>query len=143
LKERLRLVFQDGDTKARCLRSLLSDLFKLQRSTIMFVEALEKAKSPIKDAITILDAIPHDVMLLGPNAAFSYAGATSDVHDYSQGVDEQECETVTVAGTALLVSTTKGSRRKKIQQLRTFLSHTSSVTEGEKGENAKDVVNTT
>jgi hypothetical protein len=44
LKERLRLVFQDGDTKARCLRSLLSDLFKLQRSTIMFVEALEKSQ---------------------------------------------------------------------------------------------------
>jgi hypothetical protein len=69
-------------------------------------------------------------MLLGPNAAFSYAGATSDVHDYSQGIDEQECGTI--AGTAPLVSTTKGSRRKKIQQLRTFLSHTSSVTEWEK-----------
>ena len=69
----------DGDTKARCMRSLLSDLFKLQRSTIMSAEAWGKAKSPIKDAITILDAIPHDVMLLGPNAAFSYLGAVTNL----------------------------------------------------------------
>jgi hypothetical protein len=53
----------DGDTTAQRTRSILSDLFKLQRSVIMSAIAMEKVKTLIADAITELDKIPHDVSL--------------------------------------------------------------------------------
>jgi hypothetical protein len=54
---------QDGDTTAQRTRSILSDLFKLQRSVIMSAIAMEKVKTLIADAITELDKIPHDISL--------------------------------------------------------------------------------
>jgi hypothetical protein len=53
----------DGDTTAQRTRSILSDLFKLQRSVIMSAIAMEKVKTLIADAITELDKIPHDISL--------------------------------------------------------------------------------
>jgi hypothetical protein len=53
----------DGDTTAQRTRSILLDLFKLQRSVIMSAIAMEKVKTLIADAITELDKIPHDVSL--------------------------------------------------------------------------------
>jgi hypothetical protein len=51
----------DGDRTAQWTRSILSDLFKLQRSTIMSTTAMEWAKTLIADAIIELDKIPHDI----------------------------------------------------------------------------------
>jgi len=53
----------DGDTKARRARSILSDLFKLQRSAIMSETAMQTARSIIANAVNELDKIPHDVSL--------------------------------------------------------------------------------
>jgi hypothetical protein len=53
----------DGEITAQRTRTILSDLFKLQRSAIMSATAMEGAKNLIADAITELDKIPHDVSL--------------------------------------------------------------------------------
>jgi hypothetical protein len=45
----------DGETTAQRTRSILSDLFKLQRSAIMSTTVMERAKTHIAAAITELD----------------------------------------------------------------------------------------
>jgi hypothetical protein len=44
----------DGETTAQWMRSILSDLFKLQRSVIMSATATERAKTLIAATITEL-----------------------------------------------------------------------------------------
>jgi hypothetical protein len=53
---------RDGET-TQITRSILSDLFELQRLVIMSATAMERAKTLITDAITELDKIAHDVSL--------------------------------------------------------------------------------
>jgi hypothetical protein len=52
-----------GETTAQRKRSILSYLFKLQRSAIMSATAMERAKTLIIATITELDKIPHDISL--------------------------------------------------------------------------------
>jgi hypothetical protein len=54
---------RDGETTTQITRSILSDLFELQRSVIMSATAMERAKTLITDAITELDKIAHDISL--------------------------------------------------------------------------------
>jgi hypothetical protein len=107
-----------GDTKARRTKSILTDLFKLQRSAVMSEQAMEKAKAIITAAIEELDKIPTDLIVpSGPQSRErSYAGgaSTSAAPDTGTiantlGVAGQE-ETL-VSPSAPPVSTTKGCRK--------------------------------
>jgi lipopolysaccharide biosynthesis regulator YciM len=53
----------DEDTTTQQARSILSYLFKLQRSAIMSTTAMERVKTLSTAAITEHDKIPHDVSL--------------------------------------------------------------------------------
>jgi hypothetical protein len=100
----------DGDTKSQRTRSILSDLFRLKKSAIMSVNAMEKAKTLIEDAITTLDKIPHDVSLPMHHAPTGAAAPTSSFPHHTGRMNEQEDHNVSVS--APHVSTTKGSRKK-------------------------------
>jgi hypothetical protein len=98
----------DGETTAQRTRTILSDLFKLQRSAIMSATAMERAKTLIADAITELDKIPHDVSL--PVHRASAAASTSSTPQPTERMTEKEERNVSASAPS--VSTTKGSRKK-------------------------------
>jgi hypothetical protein len=99
----------DGDTTAQQMRSILSYLFKLQRSTIMSATAMERAKTLIAAAITELDKIPHDISLPVHRAPIGSAASTSSTPHPTERMTEQEERNVSAS--APPVSTTKGSRK--------------------------------
>jgi hypothetical protein len=100
----------DGETTAQWTRTILSDLFKLQRSAIMSATAMERAKTLIADAITELDKIPHDVSLPVHRASAAAAASTSSTPQPTERMTEKEERNV--SSSAPPVSTTKGSRKK-------------------------------
>jgi hypothetical protein len=67
----------DEETTAQRMRSILLDLFKLQRSAIMSATAMERDKTLITAAITELDKITHDISLPMHRAPTAYATSTS------------------------------------------------------------------
>ncbi|KAK3153632.1 hypothetical protein QOZ80_2BG0178640 [Eleusine coracana subsp. coracana] len=89
----------DGDTKARCTASIMADLFKLQRSAVMPGQALEKEKLIIRDALPILDAIPHDL------------GLPTRDNPSSPNMSHVKQEEINMSASTPPVSTTKGTRR--------------------------------
>jgi hypothetical protein len=99
----------DGDTIAQRTRSILSDLFKLQRPATMSATAMKRAKTLIAAAITELDEIPHDVSLLVHRAPGSAASISSTPHHAERMTDQEERN---VSASAPLISTTKGIRKK-------------------------------
>jgi hypothetical protein len=100
----------DGDTTAQWMRSILSDLFKLQRYAIMSATAMERAKTLIIAAITELDKIPHNVSLPMHCASTGSVASTSNTpHHAERMVEQEECN---VSTSAPPVSTTKGGHRK-------------------------------
>jgi hypothetical protein len=80
----------DGETTAQRTRTILSDLFKLQRSAIMSATAMERAKNLIADAITELDKIPHDVSLPVHHAPTTDAASTSSTPQPAERMTEKE-----------------------------------------------------
>jgi hypothetical protein len=73
----------DGDTTTQWMRSILSDLFKLQRSAITSATAMERAKTLSTSAITELKKIPHDVSLLVHHAPTSSIASTSNTPQHA------------------------------------------------------------
>jgi hypothetical protein len=100
----------DGDTTVQRMRSILSDLFKLQRSAIMLATAMEMVKTLITTIITELDKIPHDISLPVHRAPTSSAASTSNAPHPTERMIEQEEHNVLAS--APPVSTTKGSHKK-------------------------------
>jgi hypothetical protein len=100
----------DGDTTAQRMRSILSDLFKLQRLAIMSATAMERVKTLIVAAITELDKIPHDVSLPVHRAPTGSIASTSSTPHPVERMTEQEEHNVLAS--APPISTTKGSRKK-------------------------------
>jgi hypothetical protein len=96
--------------QAQRTRSILSDLFKLQRSAIMSAIAMERTKTLIIAANIELDNIPHDVSLPVHRAPTSSAASTSSTTHPVERMNEQEERNVSASTPP--VSTTKGSRRK-------------------------------
>jgi hypothetical protein len=96
----------DGETAAQRTRTIMSDLFNLQRSAIMSATAMKRAKNLIADAITELDKIPHDVSLPVHRAP---AAVTSSTPQPTERMTEKEEHNVSAS--APPVSTTKGSRK--------------------------------
>jgi hypothetical protein len=80
----------DGDTTAQRTRSILSDLFKLQRSAIMSATAMERAKTLIASAIKELDKIPHDISLSVHRAPTGSTASTSSTPHPIERMTEQE-----------------------------------------------------
>jgi hypothetical protein len=99
----------DGETTAQQTRTILSDLFKLQRSAIMFATAMERAKTLITAAIIELEKIPHDVSLPVHHAP---AASTSGTPQPTERMTEQEEHNVSTS--APPISTTKVIRKKYI-----------------------------
>jgi hypothetical protein len=98
------------DAIAQQTRSILSDLFKLQRSAIMSNTTMEQAKTLIAAAITELDKIPHDVSLPVHHAPTGSAASTSSTpHPAERMTEQQECN---ILASAPPVSTTKASSKK-------------------------------
>jgi hypothetical protein len=97
----------DGETIAQQVRSILSDHFKLQRSAIMFVTAMESAKTLIVAAITTLDKIPHDVSLPVHHTPTASTSSTPHPTERMTGQEERN-----VSASATPISTTKGSHKK-------------------------------
>jgi hypothetical protein len=97
----------DGETIAQRMRSILSNLFKLERSTIMSATAMERAKTLIVAAITELDKIPHNVSL--PVHRAPATSTSSTPHRAERMTEQEECN---VSVSAPPVSTTKGSHKK-------------------------------
>jgi hypothetical protein len=100
----------DGETTAQRTTSILSDLFKLQRSAIMSTTVMERAKIHIAAAITELDKIPHDVSLPVHHAPTTSAASTSSTPQHTTRMIEQEEHNALVF--APRVSTTNGSLKK-------------------------------
>jgi hypothetical protein len=100
----------DGETTAQRTRTILSDLFKLQRSAIMSATAMERAKNLIVDAITELDKIPHDVSLPVHHAPTTDAASTSSTPQPAERMTEKEEHNISAFTPP--VSTTKGSHKK-------------------------------
>jgi hypothetical protein len=100
----------DGETTAQRTRTILSDLFKLQRSAIMSATAMERAKNLITDAIIELDKIPHDVSMPVHRAPATIAASTSSTPQSAERMIEKEEHNVSASTPP--VSTTKGSRKK-------------------------------
>jgi hypothetical protein len=100
----------DGETTAQRTRTILSDLFKLQRSAIMSATAMERAKNLIADAITELDKIPHDVSLPVHHAPTTDAASTSSTPQPAERMTEKEEHNISASTPP--VSTTKGSHKK-------------------------------
>jgi hypothetical protein len=84
----------DGHTTAQQIRSILSDLFKLQRSAIMSATAMERAKTLIAYAIIELDKIPHVISL--PLHRAPTAPTSSTPHP-TERMTEQEEHNVSVS----------------------------------------------
>jgi hypothetical protein len=100
----------DGDTTAQRTRSILSDLFKLQRLAIMSATTMKMTKTLIATAITKLDKIPNDVSLPVHCAPTGCAASISSTpHPAERMTKQEECN---VSTSAPPVSTTKGSRKK-------------------------------
>jgi hypothetical protein len=78
----------DGDTTAQRTRTILSDLIKLQRSTILSATAMERAKTLIIAAIIELDKIIHDVSLLVYRAPTTAVASTSSTPQPTEGMTE-------------------------------------------------------
>jgi hypothetical protein len=92
------------------MRSILLDLFKLQRSAIMSTTAMERVKTLITSAITEHDKIPHDVSLPVHRAPTGSAASTSSTPRPAERMTEQEeCN---VSASAPHISNIKGSHRK-------------------------------
>jgi hypothetical protein len=100
----------NGGTTTQWTRFILSDLFKLQRSTIMPATAMERSKTLIAVVITELDKIPHDISLPVHHAPTGFAASTSSTPHPVERMTEQEERNVSASTPP--VSTTKGSRRK-------------------------------
>jgi hypothetical protein len=100
----------DGDTTAQRMRSILSDLFKLQRSAIMSTTIMERAKTLIATAITELDKIPHDLSQPVHRAPTASSTSTSSTpHPTERMTEQEECN---VSASTPPVSTTKGKHKK-------------------------------
>jgi hypothetical protein len=80
----------DGETTAQWTRTIPSDLFKLQRSAIMYAIAIERAKNLIAAAITELDKIPHDVSLPVHRAPPATPASTSSTPQPAERMTEKE-----------------------------------------------------
>jgi hypothetical protein len=102
----------DGGTTAQRTRTILSDLFKLQRSAIKSAIAIERAKTLIVAAIIELDKIPHDVSLPVHHAPTGSVASTSSTPHPAERMTEQV--EYNVSTSAPHVSTTKGSHKKYI-----------------------------
>jgi hypothetical protein len=100
----------DGETTAQQTRTILSDLFKLQRSAIMYVTIIERAKTLIAAAIIELDKIPHNVSLPVHRAPTAAAVSTSSTPQPAKGMTEQKEHNVSAS--TPFVSTTKSSHKK-------------------------------
>jgi hypothetical protein len=98
-----------GGTTAQRTRTILSNLFKLQRSTIMSATTMESAKTLIAAAIIELDKIPHDISLPVHRAPTASAASTSSTPHPAERMTEQEEHNVSAS--APPVSTTKGSHK--------------------------------
>jgi hypothetical protein len=99
-----------GETTAQQTRTILSDLFKLQRSAIMSVTIIERAKTLIAAAIIELDKIPHNVSLPVHRAPTAAAVSTSNTPQPAKGMTEQKEHNVSAS--TPFVSTTKSSHKK-------------------------------
>jgi hypothetical protein len=99
----------DEETTAQWTRTILSDLFKLQKSAIMSPTTMDRAKNLIATTITELDKIPHDVSL-PVHRAPAAAASTSNTPQPTERMTKQEEHNVSAS--APPVSTTKGSRKK-------------------------------
>jgi hypothetical protein len=97
----------NGETIAQWTRTILSDLFKFQRSAIMFGTAMERAQTLITTAIIELDKILHDVSL--PVHPAPTASTPNTPHP-AETMSEQEEHNVSASVPP--VSTTKGIRKK-------------------------------
>jgi hypothetical protein len=100
----------NGETTAQRVRSILSDIFKLQRSAIMSGTTMERAKTLIATTITELDKIPHDISLPVHRAPTAYAASTSSTPHRVERMTEQEEHNVSAY--APPVSTIKDRRKK-------------------------------
>jgi hypothetical protein len=100
----------DGETTTQRTRTILSDLFKLQRSAIMSATAMERVKNLIADAITELDKIPHDVSLPVHCTPATAAALTSSTSQPVKRMTEKEEHNVSAS--APPVSTIKGICKK-------------------------------
>jgi hypothetical protein len=103
----------DGDTIAQQTKSILSDLFKLQRSAIMSATAIERARTLIATTITELAKIPRDISLLVHRAPTGFATSTSSTPQPTERMTEQEERYISAS--APPISTTKGSRKKCVR----------------------------
>lgn len=102
----------NGDTKARRTRSILSELFRFQRSAVMSEQAMQKAREILENGIAMLDKIPQDISVPIHHAATSTAAPTSSFANNTEGMAEQESASAPpVSASAPPVSTTKGSRK--------------------------------
>jgi hypothetical protein len=100
----------DGETTTQRTRTILSDLFKLQRSAIMSATAMERVKNLIADAITELDKIPHDVSLPVHCTPATAAASTSSTSQPVKRMTEKEEHNVSAS--APPVSTINGICKK-------------------------------
>jgi hypothetical protein len=96
------------ETTTQRTRTILSDLFKLQRSAIIYATTMERAITLIASAITEIDKIPQNISLPVHRAAA--AASTSSTPQPAERMTEQEEHNVSAS--APPVSTTKGSRKK-------------------------------
>ena len=108
-----------GDTKARRTKTILTDLFKLQRSAVMSEQAMERAKAIITEVIKELDKIPHDLIVPnGPpqsgersDAGGASTSAGADLGTIAETHEVAAQEVTLVSPSAPPVSTTKGCRK--------------------------------
>jgi hypothetical protein len=98
------------ETQARRIISILSDLFRLQRSAIMSANAMRKDKTLIVHGISAFDKIPHDVCLPRHHAATGAAAPTSSFPHHTKRMTEQEDHNVSMSTPN--VSTSKGNHKK-------------------------------
>jgi hypothetical protein len=100
----------DGDTTTQRMICMLSDIFKLQRSAIMYGTIMGRAKTLIAATITELFKIPHDVSLSVHCAPIGSAASTSSTPHPAERMTAQEERNVSTSTPP--VSTIKGSCKK-------------------------------
>jgi hypothetical protein len=100
----------DGETTTQRTRTILPDLFMLQRSAIMSTTAMERSKTLIASAITELDKIPHNISLPVHHAPIASVASSSHTPHPRERMIEQEEYNVSMS--APPVSTTRGSCKK-------------------------------
>jgi hypothetical protein len=92
-------------------------------------QAMQIARKMIQEALEVLQAVPHDVVL--PDGIPSIVRQTNPVPSGT--------EADVVSASALPISTTKGNRKKLLPVDENFPPHTSNETNGQKEENVGSV----